>query len=210
MGHSFRGLVAALTHANPLVRAGMAWTIGVSILALAWFASYRWLPEGIVDFSLAAQLPLEALRGRGDLTAAIFGWNLAVGGLALGLSSLFRVGRMPPAYIAPWAWFALYGIALGTNSFAITTPGMRLAPQIDIAWSHVGLRELSAYLLAGAALADRHLWSQRSLLDWRVRRVRRWTGLRFSRVEAALLVGALLLLGWSAATEAAQILAILG
>lgn len=210
MDRPFRGLAAALTHANPFVRAGTAWAIGVGILVVSWVAAYRWLPEGAVGFSLASHLPLTALRGHDDLTAGIFAWNLGVGGLALGVSSLFRIGRVPLAYVAPWAWFALYGLALGTNSFAITTPGMKIAPQLDIAWSHVGLRELSAYLLGGAALADRHLWSQRSFLDWRVQRVRRWAELRFSRIEAGLLVGAVVLLAWSAAVEAAQIVAILG
>ena len=198
-----------LTHANPVVRAAMAWAIGVIVLIGAWTFSYRWLPEGAVGFSLAAQLPLDALRERTSLTAGIFTWNLVVGGLAVLAASLFRVGRMPLAYVAPWAWFAMYGIALGTNSFALTTPGARLAPELDIAWSHVGLRELSAYLFAAAALADRHLWQQRSWWDWRVSRVRSWAELRLSRVELALLFGAVCLLAWSASTEAAQVAAVL-
>ena len=143
------------------------------------------------------------------MTAGIFLWNLAVGGTALIVSSFFRLGRVPLAYLAPWAWFALYGIALGTNSFAITTPGLRIAPQLEIAWQHVGLRELSAYLLAAAALADRYIWLQRSVWDWRLSRVRSWQELRFSRPEVALLAGALLLLAWSAATDASQTVATL-
>ena len=87
---------------------------------------------------------------------------------------------------------------------------MRIAPQLDIAWQHVGLRELSAYLLAAAALADRHLWFQRSVWDWRLSRVRAWRELRLSRAEIALLAGAVVLLAWSAVTEASQIAAIIG
>jgi hypothetical protein len=199
-----------LTHRNVAIRAASAWLIGLGALLAAWIVSYRFMPEGAVGFSLASQLPLDSLRQQASLTAGIFLWNLAVGGTALAVSSCFRLGRVPLAYLAPWAWFALYGIALGTNSFAITTPGMRVAPQIDIAWTHVGLRELSAYLLAAAALADRHLWFQRSVWDWRLSRVRSWRDLRLSRAEVVLLLGALLLLMWSAVTEAGQIVAVLG
>lgn len=198
-----------LTHANPAVRAGVGWAIGVAVLLSAWSLSYRWLPEGVVGWSLASQLPLDALREETPLTAGILAWNLVVGGIAVFVASFFRVGRIPLAYVAPWAWFALYGVALGTNSFAITTPGARLAPQLDIAWSHIGLRELSAYLLAAAALADRHLWQQRSWWDWRVSRVRSWAELRLTRAEGLLLGGALVLLAWSAAVEATQIAEIL-
>ena len=210
MAVALPALGSTLTHRNVAVRAAAAWVIGVAALIGAWLVSYRYMPEGAVSFSLASQLPLESLRQQASLTAGIFLWNLAVGGTALFLSSLFRLGRIPLAYLAPWAWFALYGIALGTNSFAITTPGMRLAPELDVAWRHVGLRELSAYLLAAAALADRHIWLQRSIWEWRLSRVRSWQELRLSRSEAALLVGAVALLAWSAMTEAAQIAAILG
>src|ERR671935_596363 len=209
MAIALGGLGSTLTHRNVAIRATSAWIVGVVALVSAWLVSYRFMPEGAVGFSLASQLPLESLREQAQLTAGIFLWNLVVGGTALAVSSCFRLGRVPLAYLAPWAWFALYGIALGTNSFAITTPGMRVAPQIDIAWTHVGLRELSAYLLAAAALADRHLWFQRSVWDWRLSRVRSWTDLRLSRAELVLLAGAVSLLAWSAATEAAQIVAIL-
>lgn len=195
-----RRVGAALTHDNALVRAGTAWTIGVVVLFGCWTISYAWLPERAVGFTLASQIPLEAMHQ----------WNLFVGGAALAISSFFRVGALPLAYAAPWAWFALYGVALGTNSFALTTPGLRIPPQLDIAWTHVGLRELSAYLVAAAALADRHLWQQRSLLDWRVRRVRTWAQLQFSWTEGGLLVAALAMLASSAVTEAAQIAAFLG
>jgi hypothetical protein len=209
MALAFDTLGSTLTHRNVAVRATSAWFIGLTALVAAWLVSYRFMPEGAVSFSLASQLPLESLRQQAGLAAGIFLWNLAVGGTALMLSSFFRLGRVPLAYLAPWAWFALYGIALGTNSFAITTPGMRVAPQVEVAWNHVGLRELSAYLLAAAALADRHLWFQRSVWDWRLARVRSWTDLRLSRPEVVLLVAAVGLLAWSAATEAAQIVALL-
>lgn len=205
----FGGAVGlGLRHGNPAVRVAVAWTVGVALLVAAWTLSYRWMPEGAVGWSLASHLPLDALRERVSLTAGIFGWNLLIGGLAIVGASLFRIGGIPLSYVAPWAWFAIYGVALGTNSFAITTPGARLAPQLDVAWSHVGLRELSAYLFAAAALADRHVWSQRSWLDWRVSRVRSWGQLRLRRGEIALLAGALALLAWSAASEAAQIVTI--
>lgn len=204
-----RVFFVGLTHGNPAIRAGVGWSIGVVVLYSAWSLSYGWMPEGVVGWSLASQLPLERLREETPLTAGIFAWNLVVGGIAVFVASFFRVGRIPLAYVAPWAWFALYGIALGTNSFAITTPGARVAPQLEIAWSHIGLRELSAYLLAAAALADRHLWQQRSWWDWRVSRVRSWAELRLTWSEGVLLGGALCLLAWSAAVEGAQIAAIL-
>lgn len=209
MGTVATAFSRGLTHANPAVRVIVAWATGVLVLLAAWLFSYGWLPEGVLGWSLASQLPLAALRDETPLTAGIFSWNLLVGGIAVLMASFFRVGKIPLAYVAPWAWFALYGIALGTNSFAITTPGARIAPQLEIAWTHVGLREVSAYLLGAAALADRHLWMQRSWWDWRISRVRFWSELRLTRSEGLLLAAALLLLASSAAAEAAQIVAIL-
>src|SRR2546428_4580537 len=209
MAISIGSLGSTLTHRNVAIRATSAWLIGLAALVTAWLVSYRWMPEGAVGFSLASHLPLESLKQQAALTAGIFGWNLAVGGTALFVSSFFRLGRVPLAYFAPWAWFALYGIALGTNSFAITTPGMRIPLQLEIAWNHVGLRELSSYLLAAAALADRHRWLQRRVWDWRLARVRSWNELRLSRAEIGLLAAAITLLAWSAATEASQIIAVL-
>ena len=209
MAIAIGSLGSTLTHRNVAIRATSAWLIGLAALVTAWLVSYRWMPEGAVGFSLASHLPLESLKQQAALTAGIFGWNLAVGGTALFVSSFFRLGRVPLAYFAPWAWFALYGIALGTNSFAITTPGMRIPLQLEIAWNHVGLRELSSYLLAAAALADRHLWLQRRVWHWRLARVRSWNELRLSRAEIGLLAAAITLLAWSAATEASQIIAVL-
>jgi len=209
MAVAIGNLGSTLTHRNVAVRATAAWLIGLVALVAAWLVSYRWMPEGAVGFSLASQLPLESLKQQASLTVGIFAWNLAVGGTALFVSSFFRLGRVPLAYFAPWAWFALYGLALGTNSFAITTPGMRIPPQLEIAWNHVGIRELSAYLLAAAALADRHLWLQRNMWDWRLLRVRSWNELRLSRPEIGRMAGAIALLAWGAATEASQIVAIL-
>src|ERR671937_573851 len=81
MAIALGGLGSSLTHRNVAVRATSAWLIGLVALVGAWLVSYRWMPEGVVGFSLAAQLPLESLRQQASLTAGIFLWNLAVGGI---------------------------------------------------------------------------------------------------------------------------------
>lgn len=224
-------LVGTLAHANPLVRGVLAGIVGLVFLQGAWAAGYLWLPEHAVSaVSLARHAPLDLLAEPGSLGLTIFGWNAVFGGGTILLASLFSVGRLPLGLLAPWAWFGAYGLLLGTNSFAFPSPFGKMAPQLALGWEHIGLRELSGYLLFGVALANAHLWrydlggegpgrlrtrpsrrtseersDYRSWRGWRLVRVRGWREVRLSLPEAGCLALGVLLLAWSAFAEAVQI-----
>lgn len=110
---------------------------------------------------------------------------------------------------AAWWWAVGYGIALGTNSFVLTVPGVKYAPQLDVLWSHIGGREILAYLLVAAALANVHVWRPRHWHDLSLSRVRALRDVRLSAAEMACLAAALTLLAWTAAVEAAGVAAFL-
>src|ERR671937_901487 len=132
MAIALGGLGSSLTHRNVAVRATSAWLIGLVALIGAWLVSYRWMPEGVVGFTLAAQLPLESLRQQASLTAGIFLWNLAVGGTALAVSSCFRLGRVPLAALARPLLAGTTALARGGRAAA------RCAPAADVERRHRG------------------------------------------------------------------------
>ena len=90
----------------------------------------------------------------------------------------------------------------------LTVPG-KLAPRLDVMWQHIGAREILAYLLVAAALANIHFWKPRRWYDLTLSRVRGWTDLRLRSSELACFAGALVLLAWTASIEAAGVSAFL-
>ena len=202
-----RQIVAALTHQNPLPRALTAAAIALALWIVAWTGSYLFLSEGLLRTVMTARVPDDILSGP-SLGATIFQWNLVFGMGAIALGSLFAIGRLSLGYIAPWWWAIGYGVALGTNSFVLTVPG-KLAPRLDIMWQHIGAREILAYLLVAAALANIHFWKPRRWYDFTLSRVRGLTDLRLRASELACVAGALVLLAWTASVEAAGISAFL-
>jgi len=99
-----------------------------------------------------------------------------------------------------------FGIALGTNSFALFVPGARIAPlDIRAIVSHAGIPELVAYIVLATVLANASLWRQRRITDRHVVRVRHLREIRLSRVELSLVVVAFLLLAGAALMETSQI-----
>ena len=70
---------------------------------------------------------------------------------------------------------------------------------------HAGVREMLAYFIVAAVLANATLWRQRRLTDRRLVRVRHLRDLRFTLPEVALLASGFVILAWSAALEAGQI-----
>lgn len=199
-------LLAALAHPNAPVRAAAAASVSLALWLVAWTVSYHWLPDGALslNLALAAAAPIDPDRGASGLAATIFSWNLLLGVGVVVLCSLFAVGRLSFGYLAPWWWSIAYGVALGTNSFVIAG-GERLAPNPEVLFTHVGLRELLAYVLVAAALANAHQWRHVRWSDVRLARVRHWGELRLRRSEAACLATAVALLAWTASVEGAQI-----
>jgi hypothetical protein len=201
-------ILRALTHTSPLPRALTACAIALVLWVAAWTGSYLFLSEGLLRGLMTARVPDEVLVAGPSLGATIFQWNLLFGMGAIALSSLFAVGKLSLGYVAPWWWAIGYGVALGTNSFVLTEPG-KLAPDLSIVWQHIGAREILAYLLVAAALANIHFWRPRRWYDLTLRRVRGLRELRLRGIELTFVAGGLVLLAWTAGIEAAGVTAYL-
>ena len=202
-------ILSALTHRSPLPRAITASVIALALWIIAWTVSYLFLSEGVLRDVMSARVPDDVLFAGPSLGATIFQWNLLFGMGAIVLGSFFAIGKLSLGYIAPWWWAVGYGVALGTNSFVLTVPG-KLAPRLDIFWQHIGAREILAYLLVAAALANIHFWRPRRWYDLTLSRVRSLGDMRLRASELTLVAGGLALLAWTAAVEAAAVTAYLG
>lgn len=171
---------------------------------LVWFLSYYFLPEGILRGRfLSADLPLETSRVVSTFLR-IFATNLVVGvGLIL-VASLFLVGNIPMSYFVVGVHALLYGMLLGTNSFAIPAVG-RFVPSLSVAVGRSGAFEITAYIAVAAATQNLALWKQQSWINWHTDRIsspRNWT---LTVLEKVLIIGAILLLAGANYREALQI-----
>jgi hypothetical protein len=202
-------LVAALTHRSPLVRLLTAAAVGALALVLAWTIAYSVLPEGATRFTLGLAPALDAKGHALHVAATLFVWNVGFGFGVIGLASLYSVGPISLAYLAPWTWLVRFGVALGTNSFALFVPGARVPPlDLRVILAQAGVPELVAYIVLATVLANASLWRQQRITDRRLVRVRRFRDLRLTRVELALAGVAFVLLGAAAILETAQIAAL--
>src|SRR5438552_13584708 len=199
-------LTRALTHRSPIVRLTTAVAVGALGFALAWTVAYAVLPEGATRFTLGLAPMLDAKDHALNVAATLFMWNVGFGFGVIGIASLYSVGPISLAYVAPWTWLVRFGLALGTNSFVLVIPGARAMP-LDpaVLLTHAGVREMLAYFIVAAVLANATLWRQRRLTDRRLVRVRHLRDLRFTLPEVALLASGFVILAWSAALEAGQI-----
>jgi len=199
-------LLRALTHRSALVRLATAAAIGVVGFVVAWTVAYAVLPEGATRFTLGFLPTLDARADSAGVAATLFIWNAAFGFGVIALASLYSVGPISLAYFAPWTWLVRFGIALGTNSFALFVPGARIPPlDIRSIVSHAGIPELVAYIVLATVLANASLWRQRRVTDRHVVRVRHLREIRLTRVELSLVVVAFLLLAGAALMETSQI-----
>lgn len=202
-------LFSALAHRSPAHRTLVATGIALGLWLTSWTLSYLLIGEGALREVMASRIPTDLFTSSPSLGLTIFSWNLLFGVGAIVIGSLIGIGRISLGYFAPWWWAIGYGVALGTNSFVITVPGVKYAPQLDILWSHIGGREILAYLLVASALANVHLWKPRRWHDLSLSRVKAFRDVRLSRAEMACLAGALTLLAWTASIEAAGVAAFL-
>ena len=188
------------------MRLATATAIGVVGFVIAWTVAYTVLPEGATRFTLGLLPTLDARADSVGVAATLFIWNAAFGFGVIALASLYSVGPISLAYLAPWTWLVRFGIALGTNSFALFVPGARIAPlDIRAIVSHAGIPELVAYIVLATVLANASLWRQRRVTDRHVVRVRHLREIRLTRVELSLVVVAFLLLAGAALMETSQI-----
>lgn len=201
-------VLSALTHYHPAPRALVAVAIAFGLWLGAWTISYLTIGEGALREVMSSRVPDDVFKPGPSLAMTIFWWNLAFGVGSIVLGSMFAIGRISLGYFAPWWWALGYGVALGTNSFVLTVPG-KLAPDPSVLWQHIGGREILAYVLVAAALANIHVWRPRRWHDLTLSRVRAFTDLRLRPAELACLAGAVALLVWTANIEAAGVIAFL-
>jgi hypothetical protein len=199
-------LLRTLAHRSAVVRLATAATIGVIAFVAAWALAYVLLPEGATRFTLGILPTLDARADSVGVAARLFVWNAAFGFGVIALASLYSVGPVSLAYFAPWTWLVRFGIALGTNSFALFVPGARVPPlDIRSIVSQAGIPELLAYIVLATVLANASLWRQRRITDRHLVRIRRLREIRLTRVELSLVVVAFLLLAGAALMETSQI-----
>ena len=191
------------------MRLGTATAVGAAVFSMAWAAAYAALPEGATRFTLGLAPALDARAHAAGVAATLFIWNFSFGFGVISLASLFSVGPFSLAYLAPWTWLLRFGVALGTNSFALFVPGARVPP-LDprVLFSHAGIPELLAYLVLATVLANASLWRQQRITDRNLVRVRRLRDIRLTRLELGLVVAAIALLAGAALIETSQIAAL--
>ena len=188
------------------MRLATAATIGVVGFVVAWTVAYVVLPEGATRFTLGILPSLDARSDSAGVAATLFVWNAAFGFGVIALASLYSVGPISLAYFAPWTWLVRFGIALGTNSFALFVPGARIPPlDIRSIVSHAGIPELIAYVVLATVLANASLWRQRRITDRHLVRVRHLRDIRLTRMELSLVAVAFALLAGAALLETSQI-----
>jgi len=199
-------LLGALAHRSALVRLATASTIGLVGFVVAWTVAYLVLPEGATRFTLRLLPSLDARSDSAGVAATLFIWNAAFGFGVIALASLYSIGPISLAYFAPWTWLVRFGIALGTNSFALFVPGARTSPlDLQSIISHAGIPELIAYIVLATVLANASLWRQRRITDRNLVRVRRLRDIRLSHLELSLVAVAFVLLAGAALIETSQI-----
>ena len=199
-------LLEALAHRSAVVRLATAATIGVIAFVVAWIVAYVLLPEGATRFTLGFLPTLDARADAPGVAATLFIWNAAFGFGVIALASLYSIGPVSLAYFAPWTWLVRFGIALGTNSFALFVPGARIPPlDLRSVVSHAGIPELVAYIVLATVLANASLWKQRRVTDRNLIRIRHLRDIRLTRVELSLVAVAFVLLADAALIETSQI-----
>ena len=188
------------------MRLATATTIGIVAFVLAWTVAYALLPEGATRFTLRLLPALDARADSAGVATTLFLWNAAFGFGVIALASLYSLGPISLAYLAPWTWLIRFGIALGTNSFALFVPGARIPPlDLRSIISHAGIPELIAYIILATVLANASLWRQRRITDRHVVRIRHLRDIRLTSLELSLVVVAFGLLAGAALIETSHI-----
>ncbi len=178
---------------NVVVRFLRLWAVGLAVHFAAWTIAYFLLPEGALRgvFS-SSRLPLDesswtAVAGR------IVLYNVGVAAGLIAVANLFRVGRFPLGYVAVLAHWGLYGLFLGSDSFAYPRGG-KLVPEVAGLLSRIGVWEITAYTLFAAATTGLFLYRQASWRNWSTARVRSASDWRLSVGEWVAVAVSLLLI----------------
>lgn len=150
---SLAPLASALLHEIVVVRFISLLVFGSVLLILAWMIGYHLLPEGFFRGGAEAHMARTALdtasRSVFDEWMKVFQANLVPVVIIILGSLLIRVYGIPFGYIVVLYNLTLYGLYIGTNSFAIPHP-VRMAPSFAIL-QRSGPYEMIALMLLAAA-----------------------------------------------------------
>lgn len=116
-----------------LIRFLGLYLISLILLFLSWTVAYYFLPEGL----LRGKTLLNSLAGENVASnimtefLIIFSLNIFASSIIILGNYILRVKYFSFGYLVPLAWTILYGITLGTNSFAFlmtekSVPGWRV------------------------------------------------------------------------------------
>lgn len=123
-----------------------------------------------------------ALGGWAAIAGRIVLYNWCVAGGFVAGANLVRVGHFPLGYIPVLAHWGLYGLFLGSDSFAHTQDG-RLLPSVAVLVGRSGFVEMTGYTLLAAATTGLFLYRQASWRDMRTVRERHFSDWRLSMGE---------------------------
>jgi hypothetical protein len=148
-----------LLHDNLLVRFPALLLADAVVLVASWLLAYLLLPEGL----LAGRTGAAVLAG-GDLAGGsvaleavrLLAINLVVVVGAIIAPNLIRQGGYPLGYSALLVITAVFGVTIGTNSFAVSLGG-KMPLSVEVFGSS-GLYEIAAYALAAAATISIVRW----------------------------------------------------
>jgi hypothetical protein len=142
-----------LMHDRLLVRFGALLGMVVIVLLGSWALSYLFLPEGILRGRTAAQVLAGDDLAGGSVWLEwlrLFAINLGIMLLVMVAPNLLRTeGDYPLGYCTVTLVAAVFGVTIGTNSFALALGG-KLPPTLAVFGSS-GLYEIAAYVLATTA-----------------------------------------------------------
>lgn len=195
-----------LTNDTLLIRLGSLMSVGCALFILAWLVGYILLPEGA--FSAGAQ----AHMTRGSLGSAsqsvveewtkILRANLIPISLIIFGSMLIKVNGIPLGYLVALYNLTLYGLFVGTNSFAIPY-AERMAPSFAIL-GRSGPYEMAALVLLAAAAFPWSFFEVKRLFQTAPERVMPGPKFRLAELMAVILgVGLMMAANW---VEASMIL----
>jgi hypothetical protein len=152
-------LARYLLHDSLLVRFPALLLADAVVLVAAWTLGYLLLPEGLLAGRTgAAVLAGDDLAGGSVVieAARLLAINLVVVAGAIIAPNLIRQGGYPLGYSALAVITAVFGVTIGTNSFAVSLGG-KMPPSLEI-FAASGLYEIAAYALAAASTASLVRW----------------------------------------------------
>jgi hypothetical protein len=153
------GFARYLLHDDLLVRFPALLLADAVVFLVAWTLAYLLLPEGLLTGRTGA-----AVLAGGDLAggsvvleaARLLAINLAVVECAIVAPNLIRQGGWPLGYSSLAVVTAVFGVTIGTNSFAVSLGG-KIPPSLEVFGSS-GLYEIAAYALAAASTVSIVRW----------------------------------------------------